>query len=169
MAKTEHRIAIDSTVIVNVLLGDGSSDDPAWLPAGTQLLAAVERGAFTAYISAVTIAEVFGTGAVRGSQLARDVRRQRVQAARRWLQAGYFTVVETDRSLAIEAADLAVEHQLKGPDAIILASAIRAKAEALYAWDEDLLKLNGIVSGLAIEKPSAVQLQLDLFVSLESG
>lgn len=165
MAKAERRVAVDSCVIVNVLTGGGPRDDPAWLPAGRSLLRAAESGQFTATISVVTIAEVFGDGDTRGAHLRASDRRANVQAARDWLTNDVFRVVEADRTLAEEAAELAVAHQLKGADALILASAVRSGADVLCTWDDGLLKVGTSVPGIHVLQPDRVDFQTDLFAA----
>lgn len=65
-------------------------------------------------------------------------------------------LVELDEALATHAADLAVRHQLKGPDAVHFASALRAKCQRLYTWDGNLLKLKNI-EGIDICEPGVGQ------------
>lgn len=163
MAKSERRVAVDSCVIVNVLTGGGQHDDPAWLPASESVLRAAESGKFTMTVSVVTVAEVFGDGGTRGDHLSPRDRRANVQAARKWLSNGPFRIVEAERTLAEEAAQLAVEHQLKGADAIILASALRAGADALCTWDKGLLKIGASIEGLRVLTPDKLDFDRDLF------
>lgn len=165
MAKTERRVAVDSCVIVNVLTS-GGVDEPAWLPASQAVLRAAEAGQFEVTISTVTIAEVFGDGGTRGNHLTKDARRENIAAARTWLTEHRFLVVETDATLARKAAELAVEHQLKGADAIVLASAVRAGARHLCTWDDGLLKVGSLLDGLSVVSPADVPLERDLFGSI---
>lgn len=155
------RVCVDSCVLINVLTG-GGNDNPEWYPAGRRLLAAGERGEFEIVISTLVIAEVAGNGQIRGSQLARSVRRERVSRVHAWLRSG-FTTVELDEDLARRAAELAIEFQLSGADAAILASAQRVDASALYTWDEGLLKLDLSEAGLPILTPDKAVLGQTLF------
>lgn len=162
MAKTERRVSVDTCVFVNVLTR-GAGDDPRQLPASAALLSAAERGEFPVFISAITIAEVFGAPKVRGDDLVRRLRSANVRAARAWLAEGRFRVVEIDTTLARAAAELAVQHQLKGADAVVLASALRARSEALYTWDRGLLKIGDRIEGVTVATPEHAPTNHDLF------
>jgi len=164
VAKPDWRVAVDTCVIINVLT-NGGVDDPSWLPLSQSVLRAGEAGDFMVTISTVTVAEVFGDGGTRGNQLKPRERRENIAAARSWLTAHRFLVVEADMTLARQAADLAVEHQLKGADAIVLASAVRAGASHLCTWDKGLLKVGDAIGGLAVVTPAEVPVPHDLFNS----
>lgn len=156
------RIAVDSCVFVNVLIG-GEPNNPERYPAGVALLRAAEQGQFDVYISAVTVAEVCGAGEVRGAHVEKARRAANVASARQWIADGRFHVVELDHSLARIAGELAIEHQLKGPDAVVLASALRAKADTLYTWDDHLLNVDGRMEGSRVTTPSKAAFVQDLF------
>jgi predicted nucleic acid-binding protein len=142
---SERRTAIDTCVLVNVFT-NGAGDDPAWLPESLKVLRHGYTGDYRLVASTLTIAEVAGTGAVRGTHVPAQERRKRIAKAREWIEDHrLWLLVELDGRLSRTAADLAIEHQLKGPDAVVLASAQLAKAESLVTWDRDLLKLNGAV------------------------
>lgn len=81
---------------------------------------------------------------------ARDPLRRDDEDRDRWL------LIELDERLSLKAATLAIDHQLRGPDAIVLASARHANAETLVSWDQDLLKF-GTVGGLEICTPDQVE------------
>lgn len=164
MATTNRRVAVDTCVLINVLTG-GGADNPSWLPASQAVLSAAEAGQFDATIAALTIAEVFGNGRMRGNHLPKPVRRRNIAAAQAWLTRRRFLVVETDFALASQAATLAITHQLKGADAIVLASAVRAGAAHLCTWDQGLLKVGNSVNGLSVVTPANVPLQPNLFNS----
>lgn len=65
-------------------------------------------------------------------------------------------MAEITHSLAEEAADLAINHQLRGVDACILAVAVRYECPVLYTWDRDLLKLGDRVAGVKVQQPVRV-------------
>lgn len=157
------RVAVDSCVFVNVLVG-GEPAHPEWLRAGRQLFQAAQDGQFDVCIASLTIAEVCGSGGARGSNIEPQRRSQNITAARQWVANGRFRVVELDRSLAAEAAQLAIDLQLKGPDAVVLASAKRAGAHTLFSWDGDLLKVDGRVDSLRVITPAdAMRQSLRIF------
>lgn len=165
MQKNERRVSVDSCVFVNVLTA-GGADNENWLSASSRLLQAAEAGQFAIFISAITVPEVFGSGRVRGNHLVKAVRAANVARAREWMLSGRFKLVEADALLARQAAELAVDHQLSGADAVILASAIRVKSEVLYSWDRDLLKI-GSIDGLRIATPDKAILTDDLLTGLD--
>jgi pilT protein domain protein len=108
-------------------------------------------------MSVITIAELLGNANIRGNHIPKQERHRRIKAAQAWLQAFPITSVEADSTLAFEAGTLAQQHQLKGPDALILASSLRVQAKTLYTWDNGLLKINGKINNIDIVKPSAYQ------------
>lgn len=79
-----------------------------------------------------------------------------------------YRVVETDASLARMAAELTFEHELKGGDALVLASAIRAGSHTLFTWDKGLLKIATTIDGLQVRTPDEASLKDDLFAAHEA-
>lgn len=159
------RVAIDTCVLVNIMTG-GKVDEAHWLEASTAVVRAAERGEYRLTVSALVIAELAGTGEIRGKHIPSKVRKARIGKVRAFMAEAGYLIVETDARTAGKAADLAINHQLFGPDAIILASALHSNSKILYTWDKDLLKLNGEFP-LQILKPSDIPtgVQLDLFFS----
>jgi predicted nucleic acid-binding protein len=160
------RVAIDTCVLVNIMTG-GKIDEAHWLEASTAVVRAAERGEYRLAISALVIAELAGTGAIRGKNVPAKIRRARIGRVRAFMAEAGYMIVETDARTADKAADLAINHQLFGPDAIVLASALHSKAKILYTWDKDLLRLNGEFP-LQILRPSDTPsgVQLDLFSTI---
>lgn len=165
---SERRIALDTCVLLNFLT-DGAGDDPAWLGASQRVLRHGYTGDFRLVISAVVITELAGAGSVRGTHIPKVERVRRIKRVRAWLaDHGPWLLVELDERLARQAADLAIEHQLKGGDAVILASAVAAKAETLVTWDSDLLKLNGVID-FEICTPRDLEIEQEDFDDLADG
>lgn len=157
---SERRVVVDSCVLINVFTG-GTRDDPAWLPDSQKVLRHAEAGDYRLVASALTLAEVAGSGKVRGTDVPGKDRRKSVARVREWLQDHQrWLLVELDDRLAGMAAELAITHQLKGGDAVILASALAAKAESLVSWDQDLLKLRGI-AGLELSICTPAELVIE--------
>lgn len=149
---TETRVAIDSCVFVNIVTM-GEADPADWFKFSKRV---VERGVLGQYrlvVPTLVLAEVAGSGEVRGDHLLPDVRAARVVRFRDWLQRSTALEVELDGHTARVAADLAIEYQLKGADASVLACALAARSQRLYTWDDGLLKI-GAVDGLSIHTPS---------------
>lgn len=134
---------VDSCVIVSVFAPSEEEIDKQRLRPSLWVLSAGQRGVLRLTMSPFVIPEVLGTGSIRGSHITPGDRLQRVESVHRYFQDNEIQYVELDQFLALEAAKLAVAHQLKGGDAVHLASALRAGCERLYTWDRDLLKLDG--------------------------
>ncbi|MGC0273152.1 type II toxin-antitoxin system VapC family toxin [Pseudactinotalea sp. Z1739] len=164
------KVAIDSCVFVNVLCRGDDPGEPERFPHSVQVFEAVASGGLQAIISALVPAEVLGAHSIRGTAEKRDEMYRRRKDARAWLTNGNFMLVEVERTIVEQAADLAHTHQLKGADAVILASAIEAACDVLYTWDDDLLKVEGRVD-VAIRTPDAYIPggDPDLFALAESG
>lgn len=70
-----------------------------------------------------------------------------------YFQRSYIFVINCDRNIAEAARRLLWEHPLKPKDAIHVASAIAQQADVLHSFDNDLVRLNGKISGLKILRP----------------
>ncbi len=149
-----ERIYIDSCVYVAVFKG-GDEGYPDRLEAARWTLESAQRDEFVAITSTLTIPEVFGTP-LTGQHVRTHEREERVAKAKSYFSSSPEMLVELDEALATHAADLAVRHQLKGPDAVHVASALRAKCQRLYTWDGGLLKLKNI-EGIDICEPGVGQ------------
>lgn len=64
-------------------------------------------------------------------------------------------VIDADEVLARRAGELAQEFQLKGDDALILASAVRVRAPFLFTWDKGLTKVGSQMRGLTVCAPDS--------------
>lgn len=160
----ERRASVDTCVLVNIMTG-GEVDDADWLEWSLSVVEAAERGDYRLTISALVIAELAGTPTIRGSHIPPRVRHRRVNAVRDFFSSAGYLVVDLDQRTAMHASELATRHQLFGPDAIVLASALAANSFVLYTWDEGLLKLNGEFNMPILrpsEQPQGTQLALAL-------
>lgn len=105
--------------------------------------------------------EVMGNGRLR-----LEAERQNpgsIETARSYFTTRQVRLVELDRLLMLHAMDLSVELSLRGPDAIHLASALRAECRTFYTYDGDFLKLDGDVAGIRFQEPVAIgQAELDV-------
>lgn len=165
---SERRVAVDTCVLVNVFTG-GANDDPQWLEASLRVLRHGHSGDFRLVASSLTLPELAGTGNVRGNHLGAAERKRRIAKVRDWLDNhGPWLLVELDERLARAASELAIAHQLKGPDAVILGGALAAKAEALVTWDNDLLKLNGVLD-IEILRPDDLYIEQEFFEDMGSA
>lgn len=167
MSARERRIAIDTSVLVNIFT-KGKNDEADWLESSISVIEEAERGACRLTLSALVIAELAGNGEIRGRHVPSKIRSRRIAEVREFLANAGYLIVELDHRTARQAMELAINHQLFGPDAVILASAIAAKAETLYTWDAGLLKLNGVTS-ISVLKPSERPAGSQLALSLAGG
>jgi len=65
----------------------------------------------------------------------------------------YFKLIILDREVAELARKLARSHGLRPPDAVHLASAVKAKADELLTWDQNDFPVNTTIEGVAIRLP----------------
>ena len=64
--------------------------------------------------------------------------------------------MEITQSLAEDAAELAIEHQLTGADACIVTAALRYECPVLYTWDDGILKVDDEVVGVQVQRPMRI-------------
>ncbi len=138
MADKLDRVAVDTSVILDLLI----ADDEAKANRAEYLLAG-HGDRHLVLLPAIVIAEIGGAGRIRGHQLTRGTREERVAKALAWIRSSNFIVAELSERTARRAAELAIEHQLKGPDASILATAEQWNCTHLYASDGDHTKCDG--------------------------
>lgn len=160
-------VYVDSCVVISVFAASSNAVDQARLKPSLWVLSAGQRGTHKLTMSPLVIAEVLGSGNIRGAHVMPDERVRRVADVYGYFHDNDLLYVELDQFLALEAANLAVAHQLKGPDAVHLASALRAECTTLYTWDNDLLKLDGndALGGMRCVEPE-IQGQGDLLQEL---
>lgn len=111
----------------------------------TALLRRAEAGKIEIVVSSMTMAEF----APRDKNI--DLKLEA------YLKRPYFVPVQTSFVVAKEARDLVRAHRstnLKGADAVHIASALRASADYLFSYDNDLIRLDGLVPGIKISEPS---------------
>lgn len=134
MADQLKRVTVDTCVILDLLI-----DEDTDLAARAQHLMNGHGDRHTIVIPAIVIPEIAGTGNVRGTHLPEAVRAARVKAATDWIRSSNFVVAEMSERTARRAAELAVRHNLKGPDATVLATAVEWGCHRLYTRDDALL------------------------------
>lgn len=138
MAERLKRVAVDSSVVLDLLV---ASDDAH--AARAEYLLAGHRERHHILLPAIVIAEIAGAPVIRAQEVAKSDRDERVAKALEWIRASNFIVAELSERTARRAAELAVAHQLKGPDASILATAEQWSCTHLYTRDTGLLKCDG--------------------------
>lgn len=161
MAERLKRVAVDSSVVLDLLV---AIDDAH--AARTEYLLAGHRERHQIVLPAIVITEIAGAADVRGHHLTRAVREERVAKTLHWIRASNFIVAELSERTARRAAELAAAHQLKGPDASILATAEQWSCTRLYTRDAGLLKCDGQLGfrvALPDDPPPPKEPEPDLF------
>ncbi len=103
------------------------------------------RGRWPIFTSTLTIVEVFKK---RNQPTLTIVEEQKIDA---FFKHEYIKLVTLDRHVAEQARRLAREYNLRPADAVHLASAIKAKADQLLAWDSDFPRTT--IEGVEIKEP----------------
>lgn len=156
-----ERVYVDACVYVNVFIG-GEQATPDRLRHGEWLLSQGQRGAVEIVTSPLVFAEVIGDGQVRGSNVSPEDRGSRIRRVRHYFRDNDLHWVDIDQALVASVSLLAVEHQLRGADAVHVACAIRADASCIFSWDRDMLKLDKRDLGLRFAEPQIVgQMQFE--------
>ncbi|HEY7030590.1 MAG TPA: type II toxin-antitoxin system VapC family toxin [Thermomicrobiales bacterium] len=122
-----------------------------------KLLDEAASGAYLAFTSAITLAEVTR----RRHHAVTPEHRQKIE---RFFENPSIQVVNADRFTVLRAREPIWEHlSLRPNDAIHLASALRARCSLFYTYDTGLLDLDGKISGLGIAEPAWTgQMQLTI-------
>lgn len=143
---------VDSSVFIAWLWGEVNNgvDRKA---VGTHIFKQAERGLFKLHISAFTLAEVHKKWKLPRLTAPQD------QQLIAFFEHEYIEIVDVDREVGERANELCRQFGLKPPDAIHVASALRANCEVLLAWDGDFRRV--VLPDLIIEEPRILG-QLDL-------
>jgi predicted nucleic acid-binding protein len=138
----------DASVYVSIFLGP---DEP-YVDACQAALEDAEQGNSAGVFSSLVVAESIGCPRMRVGDGSPGDRVTRLAAARDYFDSTRFTFVEDSRRVSMRAADLAMEHDLKGPDALHLALAEAAGCERFFSLDGNHLKIERI-GQLVISRP----------------
>lgn len=142
------RVYFDSSVYIAHFLDELGKGDVA----DVALTGAVQ-GHSQAFISSLVVAEVSGAPKVRAPQGANPrVGREASRRIAAFVDTLPFVFVEGGRKAGQRAADLAADHQLKGPDALHLALAEVALCSRFFTFDQDQLKV-GKLGSMMISEP----------------
>ena len=102
------------------------------------IFAAAESGAASIVISTITLAEVLAGPLRTGNELLTAQYREALTRSPGW------QVMALDTDTAVEAARIRATYRLRLPDAIQVATAIRAGAAALVTHDRALRRVKGL-------------------------
>lgn len=141
MANAFTRPYLDACVYITALAGPGTAPENQ-VELAAEILYLAERGEYQMFASTFIEAEVIKAPG-----------KPPLSADQEALIASYFNRdcfvwIEVDRPLAQKARQLARQESLKPPDAVHVASALRAECDQMLTWDD---KLNGNGSGRTIE------------------
>lgn len=147
-----ERRYFDSCIFIYVVTGDKRFE-----PACSAAIQAAEQGHFKLVTSMLTMIEVIKdkTGAYVPSKKIQD-------KITDFFEHDYILMVQSTRAIMVRARELCWKYgsvNLKGVDAVHLASALHAGCTTLYTYDDRLLKTKE--PGIVIEHPN-VQVQTQL-------
>lgn len=135
-----ERLGLDTAIFIYHL-----ERHPRYSPLTHLLFSGIEAGQWTAFTSVVTLMEL----AVRPWQLGRP------EVAYRYEDAlGRFPnlhLIDVNRAIARQAAQLRAEFRLRPADAVQVASALVSGATLLVTNDRDMLRLSNELAVLVLE------------------
>jgi predicted nucleic acid-binding protein len=127
------KIALDSNVLIYFL-----EDIEPYADEVEELLDSFMKGQKTGIISTVSIAEVL-TGFYASDDEERSINAKKFLED---LTQGGFEISHLTFEIADLAAQLRAKRGGRLPDALIVATAIKGGAQAIYSQDEDLMRFN---------------------------
>jgi predicted nucleic acid-binding protein len=152
VAGSRRRAAVDTSVLLNVFTG-GAHDPPERLEHSLWVLEAAEGGEHDLVVPAIAIAELGGHPKIRSTEVERSERRRRIDEVRQWIDNSRFLVAELTLDVATRAVDFAIEYEMKGADASIVAAASINGCSVLYSWDNGQVKIANQITGLHVLNP----------------
>ncbi|MDV8013235.1 PIN domain-containing protein [Rhodococcus sp. IEGM 1241] len=157
MIKDLPRVVVDTCVLLDFLVGADLQDQKR-----ARSILEGHNNKHIVVLPAIVVAELTGSGPIRGSEGGKSARQDRIDRAMGWLSNSRFMVADLSADLAHHAATLAYTYDLKGADASVLATAVRW-SETLYTRDNGLLKVS--YPGIAIIEPPESDDDLALLTS----
>lgn len=132
-------VAVDSAPIIYYL-----EDHPRFALRFAAVFEAADAGVISIAISAITLTEVLSGPLARGNELLAARYREALATHPHW------TVHPVDVGIAEDAARLRARYRLRLPDALQIATALRARAERFVTHDRRLKKVRELrVIGIA--------------------
>jgi len=116
---------------------DGLRQTPGRFPQIAQLDATAKSGDIYIFCSTLAIAEVVKMNSYGPLRTAEE---QNIAA---YFRHKFIKLIQVDRTIARSAAEIVRQHELKPPDAIHVATAIRTRGCVLYTYDKQLLDKSG--------------------------
>lgn len=119
-------------------------------------------------LPAIVIPEIAGSGIVRGNDGGAEARKQRIADATEWIKGCAYGIAELSARTARIASELAIEYNLKGADATVLATAQEWGCTKLYTRDGSLLRCDGSLGFKVLEPEDPPPPERDLFTADEA-
>lgn len=158
MTERLPRVVVDTCVVLDYLV----PIDPERAQRAEYLLGG-HGSRYQVVLPAIVVPEIAGSGKVRGDDGGKEDRKQRIAKAAEWIKGCTFAVAELSGRTARIAADLAAEHNLKGADAAVLATAQEWGCTKLYTRDHSLLRCDGSLAFKVLEPEDPPPPEPDLF------
>jgi predicted nucleic acid-binding protein len=156
MANQYIKPYIDSNIYIATLKGQ-ETEDAAKVQTSANILALAESGAFQIYASTFIEAEVVKAP---GESVPLTQAQEDIIAA--YLDRDFIVWVEVDRLIARKARQLSRTFGMKPPDAIHVATALRAGCDQLLTWDGKLHKDGLQVESVYLCEPHTIGWQTSL-------
>jgi predicted nucleic acid-binding protein len=157
MASAYTRPYLDANVYIAAIKGP-KTEDPDKVQIAATILQLAEDGAFQIFASTLLAAEVIK---VPGDPNPLTPHQENVISG--YFYRDFIVMIEVDLLIAEKARQLARDHGLKPPDAVHLATAIRAKCDQFLTWDEKVHRNGRTVEGIYICEPHLTGHQATLF------
>lgn len=123
-------VAVDSAPIIYFL-----ENHPRFADRFAPIFSAADAGGIEIVISAITVAEVLAGPIARGQEAVVARYREALTAGAHW------HVIPVDSAIAEDAARLRARYKLRLPDALQVATALRAGADTLVTHDRRLKRI----------------------------
>jgi len=141
-----QRPYLESSVFISLIKGEVINGTDRGEIA-QHILSDASAGRWPILTSTFTLAEVIKA---RDTPLLTPAEEKRIDD---FFKHEYIKLVILDREVAELARKLARDHGLRPPDAVHLASAVKARADELLTWDENDFPINTTIGGVTIKLP----------------
>jgi predicted nucleic acid-binding protein len=162
MPETYTKPYLDANVYIAVIKGP-TREDPEKVRTAAAILQLAEEGHFQVYGSTFVAAEVIK---VPGDPAPLSAEQERVIVG--YFQRDFMVLLELDLLTAEKARELARDHGLKPPDAVHVATAIRAGCDQFLTWDEKVHKGGRTIEGVYICEPHVTGRPMPLFSTVDA-
>ncbi|MCS3492346.1 putative nucleic acid-binding protein [Arthrobacter sp. JUb119] len=157
MKNKPELIVLDTCVYVDALFighaqhADASADRAQ---RSLRVLESLDKGEYIAGLLPLVLIELNSSRQLGQNSTSKQRKARKVALDQYFNGFGHITL-EHDERVALLGAKIAREMQMKGPDAMLVASAVVHDAAILYSWDDKVLSLNAnpLVRSLYIQKP----------------